>query len=876
MKLLLLPVLVFSFLHAQVHTSYLWHLEQPNYWPEASVGNANRYQLVKESQDLKVSGGNHYSDNQDHPLNDLVQIFTNADRVAAYQYRCKDAVQSLLGLPEAGAQVNISGCLIENINSLAAANQWGYASGWQNNYVTARGWSTSGGKPRMDVTGFSFHHALSPLVSERTLAMEIAAHKHLYSETFGGSPNYSKGYWPAECAFSERIIKVLVEQGFEWSVIANSHLARTLNDYPINYGTSGTNYDPPNAADKVQTNGVHWWNGQTDGRGGTFAAPYCYQAHKAKYVDPNNGTEYSLTVVPMCDLLSYRNGYATMGTGEIDQFIAPYNNNSQPSLVLMAHDGDNAWGGGYDYYNNSVPGFANAAAGQGYVPTTVQQFLSDHPVPVNDFVHVEDGAWVNADNDWGHPQFLNWLWPMYNGAKVFDPNGWTEDARNCAVLVAAENRVQMAEDLQGPLDMHQVVHPNNSANAAEKAWHFLMAGFNSGYMYYGTSLDMEVKPSLAANRASTFADQVIAAHPNTDNTSPNVFIPQRFPYNPGGIGFGPVYGYQQHQNSSDFHVWTFAYDVSGMQSVTLKYRTDIDDLNPLSSNENETYAGGAGVNAWQSLQMTLRPFPTGNVTGNGSIDFFILPDHIADEYYAQVTGLHDTLVDYYVEAVDNQGNATKSPIQHVYVGASNPGGSQTGIYWVPSYPTINDSVYVHVPNPDTTALLHWGVNGWTNPNAAYWPSGSTLFNGTGPALQSRMDTANGELVITLGPFNNASQAVNVVDFVIHYDNNTWNNNGGADYHIPIAQPAGNQTARGFGFEVWPNPSRDHFEIRISLANDPMYEMEMLNAEGKVVEKRLVRPEHTSLIENTSPPGIYLVRLTGVETRQSVTRKFLKL
>lgn len=864
--------------NAQVHTTYLWHLEQPNYWPEASQAHAYRYQLVKESHDLKNSGGNMYSDGQAHPLNDLQQIFSNADRVAAYQYRCKDAVQSLLSHPEAGAQVNYSGCLIENVNSLAAANQWGYASGWNSSFITARGWQTAGGKPRMDITGFSFHHALSPLVSERTLAKEIQAHRHLYGMTFGASPAYSKGYFPAECAFSERIIKVLVQEGFEWSVIPNSHLARTLADYPITYGTSGTNYDPPNAADKVTTQGQHWWNGQVDGRGGTYAAPYCYQAHKARYVDPATGQEYKLTVVPMCDLLSYKNGYSLMGTGEIDQYIAPYNHPSQPSIVLMAHDGDNAWGGGYDYYTNSVPGFANAAASQGYIPTTIQQFLADHPVPSNDVVHVEDGAWVNADNDWGHPQFINWLWPMYTSAKRFDPNGWTEDARNWAVLVAAENRVQMAEDLQGNLDIQDIVQPGASANPAERAWHHLLPAFNSGYMYYGASLDMEVKPSLAANIACGYADQVISMHSGTDPTPPNVFIPQRFPWNPGGMGFGPVYGYQQHQNSSDFHVWTFAYDVSGLQSVTLKYRTDLDGSNALTDDENDVYAGGAGVAAWQSLPMTLRTFPTGNVTGNGSIDFFILPDYIAEEYHAEITGLHDTLVDYYVEAVDGHGNVTKTPIQHVYVGASNPGGSPNGIYWVPIYPTTHDSIHIHVPNPVTTGLLHWGVNGWSQPHAVYWPSGSSLFQGSGPALESRMDTVNGELLITLAPFNHGAQSVAVVDFVVHYDNQTWDNNGGADYHIPISLPT-ERPQPSLEMELWPNPisldaASQGCHLRIQDTGDPAYGLELLDLTGAVLSKAQVRPGEHDLDIHGLPAGLYLLRISGVETRREVTRKLV--
>ncbi|MCX6266631.1 MAG: hypothetical protein NTW16_04645, partial [Bacteroidetes bacterium] len=226
---------------AQVHTSYLWHLEQPVYWPETSIWNANEHQSVWESQYLKLNNGNWYSDGLQHPLNNLEEIFGNDDRKAVYQYRTKDAVQSLQHLPEAGAQVNYSGCLMENVNSLAGAGQWGYNQGWQNNFITARGWTTSAGKPRMDVVGFTKDHALSPLLSDKMLRRQIQAHRYLYTENFGTSPNYSKGYWPAECSFSERNIKALTEEGFEWVVVASSHLARTLADYPLQFGTSGCN-----------------------------------------------------------------------------------------------------------------------------------------------------------------------------------------------------------------------------------------------------------------------------------------------------------------------------------------------------------------------------------------------------------------------------------------------------------------------------------------------------------------------------------------------------------------------------------------------------------------------------------------------------------
>jgi len=501
---------------AQVHTSYLWHLQQPIYWPDKSVSNPYEYQKVWESYNLKLNGQNNDVNGLSHPLNNLKEIFSKPDRVNVYQWEAKNAIQRIAGLPEAGAQVNYGGSLIENINSLAAVGKWGYQNNWQLNVIQGQNMLTNHGYSRMEITGFTWHHALSPLISDRVFKKELEAHKYLVKNNFNG--NISKGYWPAECAFSERIIKVLVEEGYTWSVISNSHLARTLSDYETNtsLGTNGINIDYPNKSDKVLTKGNNWFNGQIDGRGGSFAAPYCYQAHKAKYVDPETGIEYKIDVVPMADLLSYRDGFSEQGTGEIDTNIAPFNDNSHPSIVLLAHDGDNAWGGGSSYYNGAVQNFTNAANAKGYVPTNIQQFLDEHPVPTNDVVHVEDGSWFNAANDWGHPQFINWLWPMYTANYKFDPNGWTEDARNWAVLTAAENFVVMAEDLEPDVQIKDIVNPTSASSNTELAWHFLLPGYTSGYMYYGTANDMEVKQTIASNNAVGYAQKVIIAHAGTD------------------------------------------------------------------------------------------------------------------------------------------------------------------------------------------------------------------------------------------------------------------------------------------------------------------------------------------------------------------------
>jgi hypothetical protein len=405
-------------------------------------------------------------------------------------------------------------------------------------------------------------------------------------------------------------------------------------------------------------------------------------------------------------------------------------------------------------------------------------------------IHVEDGGWVNADGDFGSPQFINWNWPLVSATGQFDiPNGWAEDERNWAVLTAATNHVVTAEQVAGgagAVNVSRIVDPTlGGTTNVEKAWHFLLVGHESGYMYYGTSLDFEIKPTLAANRAVEHADLVLAAAGlpgagvGADQTPPTVWLPQRLPWNPGGYGGGSLWGYPGGQGkamSRDFHVWTFAHDVSGVQSVTLKYRFDLDGGNPLASTQNETYAGGTEVSAWQSLPMTRRTFPKGNVYNNPDINFTVLPTVIADEYFAQVTGLADTLVDYYVEAADSLGNVTRSPIQHVYVGTGSGGGDGGGgaVTWEPQAPVAGgtltvryDAVAGALPDNTNPVRIHVGHSGWTN-----------VLN---PDPAMTFDAATQRWTYTYAIPGNAT----AVDFVFNNGAGTWDNNGGADWHVPV-------------------------------------------------------------------------------------------
>jgi hypothetical protein len=648
-------------LAAPVHTTYLWHMHQPVYWPDRSTWSPSRYETAYETITLG------------HSESDVFGIFDKDDRVHDYQDYPRTAIGTVLDLPDAGAQISFASALIENVKSLAD-NGWNggrYAADWYSDYRTARSWTTSGGRSRMPQLLVGAHHPIAPLMDEKALRKELQVAKVAY-EVAWGDTDYSDGYFPAETCFSERMIPVLREAGIEWVIVADIHLARACQDYP--YQANEDNCDPPNPADKLNP-AQGYYESTSISRGVTvkIPPPFGYRPHRARYVDPATGEADSIIVVPAANAMSWNEGYGTYGTGEIDA-IAGYNDPTHPMLILLAHDGDNAWSGGYSYYNENVTGFCHAAASQGYEPTTIAEYLADHPIDSGDIVHVEDGGWVNADGDFGSPQFINWNWPLVDAGGNFDiPGGWAEDERNWAVLTAAQNRVETAEAIDGGTpDPARIFDPTTGADNVEKAWHHLLSGYESGYMYYGTSLDMEVKATLAANAAALYADPVIAGG-GDDGVAPTIWLPQRLPWNPGGKGGGALWGYPGGEGAdmpSDFWVWTFVYDVSGVQRVDLKYRIDGDGANPLTDDQNETYAGGPGVGSWQTLAMAFRDFPEGNFFGDPNIDFSVLPDYIADEYYAYVTGLSEVLVDYYVEAEDSVGNIKRSPIQHVWVGTA--------------------------------------------------------------------------------------------------------------------------------------------------------------------------------------------------------------
>ena len=145
-----------------LHTTWLWHLHQPIYWPDRRASGNDHYETAWDTIQQQDSG-------RAHPTPEVLRnIFGLEDRVNAYQGRPRDTLAGIASHLKSGAQVSYSGALMENVQSLGVADQLGYGATWYAANRQARGWTTSGGKPRMDLVNFTYHHALAPLLSEET------------------------------------------------------------------------------------------------------------------------------------------------------------------------------------------------------------------------------------------------------------------------------------------------------------------------------------------------------------------------------------------------------------------------------------------------------------------------------------------------------------------------------------------------------------------------------------------------------------------------------------------------------------------------------------------------------------------------------------
>jgi hypothetical protein len=188
----LLASAITTTVHAeQMQVGFLWHMHQPTYYPGENI--------------IQTEAAHHFSYS-------IVDIHNQ--RFGPYTTWPRDAIQAGLNLPNLGAQVSFSGSLMENLNVLQANNvNGGMWNNWTAGYKQARAWNTQQNNPRLDLVGFGYEHPLMPLLDTRDMRMQIQLHRVMTQQTFGSNVPYSTGFFPAETAFSERMIPALVAEG---------------------------------------------------------------------------------------------------------------------------------------------------------------------------------------------------------------------------------------------------------------------------------------------------------------------------------------------------------------------------------------------------------------------------------------------------------------------------------------------------------------------------------------------------------------------------------------------------------------------------------------------------------------------------------------
>jgi hypothetical protein len=140
--------------------------------------------------------------------------------------------------------------------------------------------------------------------------------------------------------------------------------------------------------------------------------------------------------------------------------------------------------------------------------------------------------------------------------------------------------------------------------------------------------------------------------------------------------------------------------------------------------------------------------------------------------------------------------------------------------------------------------------------------------------------ANNKLTIQIGPFNNPQQIVNTVNFVINYDNNSWDNNNGNDYHITISQSSGDNLFE-INFDeltnasLFTNPVEDKFFILLSAKKECSYPVKIIDITGKTLKEFYISNNIAEQDISELKQGLYFILIYSPNDAKLITLKLIK-
>ena len=752
---MILTILITSLARAQVAATHIYHNHMPNFWPyydvskysELAIGAPIRYAYDGQVINLKENPPANYSffipgSGAPMPHDDLVSYYSHHAKTGAYlSWPMNTAKNNRNNHALSQTHVTMSASVVNNVQSFAElGNLNGYNPGWGNYWRdTQLNTKTQNGYNALDTIHFTGHHSMGPLVGNDYFLKDLIYQNVTLAQDYmlGNNFSSSRGFFPTELGFSERIIPVLTKLGIQWSVLGNVHYSRTLRDYPyLNDPGIDTLVSPPNRADLQNESAAGSWlsiqmfNEQQVTHN---KFPFAAIPHWVQYVDPDSGEQHKIAGIPVEQASSWEEGYQGSVTADV---IKPYTAaaGDRQQYFVIAHDGDNSSGragdGGTWANSGNVTYADDAVTGMG-----VDEYLRTFPIPADDIVHVQDGSWIDTRDSSADPSWNHWRMPMgvwagqmadfntVNGTNftvtrqhmVSMEYGYHYLERNFALLQAAENYAKTAEQiwlddnpahwLPSSARDNEITYPGNQlnpwmmsypvkgdannnyaggANPAELSWYFLIAALDSGFGYYDENVDDGVKPTISFNQSLHFSSPYVQQHIIKDKTPPSVWWPQRYPYNPGSANKGKSEGWEVLYANTKFAIYSYAFDVSGLQSIEVKVRVHKNNLADANDKTFKLYDPQAHsadadvdpsrVGPWQSFAMRKRDL-SGDINGvdwqpSGQEMFNVVPAiKIGDLYYTYLDQFQQQLLDYYIEATDSKGNISKSDIQQVYVGA---------------------------------------------------------------------------------------------------------------------------------------------------------------------------------------------------------------
>lgn len=640
---------------AAIPAAHVYHNHMPNFWPFYAVDVGNTYNATAVGAPIRYmydgqvialknnppAGYSYYLPaalgGAIMPHDDLVSYYSPDAKTGAYQYWPQQVANELQGWSGAKGQIHVtmSGAVVNNVDSLQqlqnvpgySNTNWGIS--WRNAYG---GLTTVNGFRTLDLIHFTGHHSMGPLVGPDYFLKDLIYQNATLAQPYflGGNFKSSRGFFPTELGFSDRLIPTLAKLGVQWSVIGNNHFSRTLKDYP--YATYDANGDtltsPPNRADLRNTSNIGSWVSDQMAHEQQVVVnkyPFASTPHWVRHVDPASGAVTKVAGIPVTQNGSWLEGWE--GATTVDEYL-PYASLEPRQFHVVAHDGDNSGGraGALSTWQN---GYGSTCSGSGTC-LGIDEYLLRNPIPANDVQHVQDGSWIDTRDSSSDPTWYHWhlpfmIWkgqfPAFNaatgmnlapkttlsgleeGATVSFEHGWHYLERNFALLQAALNYANTAEQIW--LDDHpnhwsptttidqQITHAGNQlnpwmmsypvkgnaannyaggANPAELAWYFLLPAMDSGFGYYDENKDDNVKPTLAFNNSLYFSKLLVQPNLAKDHTGPSIWWPQRYPYNPGSVNSSKAEGWTTQHYNNEFAIYTYAYDVSNIASIQVKVR----------------------------------------------------------------------------------------------------------------------------------------------------------------------------------------------------------------------------------------------------------------------------------------------------------------